>query len=73
LRIILKSCAAAIAAGFVTVNQALAECWFGVIGDCGGDGGSGPTAAPEFNGPGAIAALALLVSVVAIIYQRARK
>lgn len=73
MRIILKSCAAALAVSFVTVNQALADCWFGVIGDCGGEGGSGPTAAPEFDGPGAIAAIALLVSVVAIIYQRARK
>ncbi|HEX9881212.1 MAG TPA: hypothetical protein VGA65_01770 [Hyphomicrobium sp.] len=32
-----------------------------------------PPAVPEFDGLGAVAAIALLVSVVAIIYQRARK
>jgi len=30
-------------------------------------------AVPEFSGPGAIAAIALLVSVVAIVYQKMRK
>ena len=32
-----------------------------------------PPAVPEFDGLGAVAAIALLVSVVAIIYQRARR
>jgi len=30
-------------------------------------------AVPEFDGPGAIAAIALLVGVVAILYQKIRK
>lgn len=32
-----------------------------------------PTPIPEFNGPGAIAAVVLLVSVAAIVYQKMRK
>jgi hypothetical protein len=32
-----------------------------------------PPAVPEFDGPGAIAAIALLVGVVAILYQKVRK
>jgi hypothetical protein len=74
MRKIIKTGTAALLLTLVTANQSFAWCLFGGIGTtCGGDGGSGPTAAPEFDGPGAIAAIALLVSVVAILYQRARK
>jgi hypothetical protein len=53
-------------------NQAAAWCIFGFGDTCGSGGGDGggTTAAPEFDGPGAIAAIALLGTIVALIYHR---
>jgi hypothetical protein len=58
----------------ITVNQAFAWCIFGGIGTtCGAAGSSGGSAAPEFDGPAGIAAIALLASIIAVLYNRARK
>jgi len=73
MRNITTAGAAALFMSLFTASQALADDAFcNWTGTCGG-GGSTPAAVPEFDGPGAIAVVALLVSVVAIIYQRARK
>jgi heme A synthase len=53
--------AAALAICVMTVDQAFAGFF------------SFTPSVPEFDGVGAVAALALLVSVVAIVYQRARR
>jgi hypothetical protein len=41
---------------------------------CGGHGGGGGggTAVPEIDGPGGVAAIALLVSIGMVLYNRAR-
>jgi hypothetical protein len=65
--------ATAVSMSLITAGQALADDAFcNWLGTCS-SGGSEPAAAPEFDGPGAIAAIALLVSIVAIIYQKARR
>lgn len=38
----------------------------------GGNGGGGGGAVPEIDGPGGVAALALLVSIGMVLYNRAR-
>jgi hypothetical protein len=73
MRSIITAGTTALFMSLFTASQALADDAFcNWTGTCGG-GGSTPAAVPEFDGPGAIAVVALLVSVVAIIYQRARK
>jgi hypothetical protein len=59
----------AVIAGLMTMNQAFAV---GSYTPPPAPTSSTP-AVPEFDGPGAIAAIALLVSVVAIVYQKMRK
>lgn len=56
-----------------TANQASA-CILGILLCGGGDqGGGGGTAAPEFDGPGAVAAASLLVSIGFLLYNRATR
>jgi len=69
---IIKAGATALLMTLITVNQALADspfCNWTAAGCGGGDGGS----VPEINGPGALAALALLVSIGVIFYNKVRK
>lgn len=42
-------------------------------GGGGGGGGSVTSSVPEFDGPGAIAAAALIISVAAVLYDKAKK
>ena len=72
---LIKASVAAFAMSLFMANQAAAWCLFGFGTSCGSGGGSsgGTAAAPEFDGPGAIAAIALLGSIVAIIYHRSSK
>ena len=51
-------------------TNAFAACAFGVCDD-GGSGGA--TSTPEIDGPGAVMAVALLVSVGIMIYRKAQK
>jgi hypothetical protein len=56
-----------------TANRASA-CILGILLCGGGDqGGGGGTAAPEFDGPGAVAAASLLVSIGFLLYNRATR
>jgi hypothetical protein len=66
----LKTAAATLLISLMTANQASA-CILGIL-LCGGGGDSGGTAAPEFDGPGAVAAASLLVSIGLVLYNRAR-
>lgn len=59
----------ALMAGLVTVNQAFA----GLVSVTPPPSTPSSPSVPEFDGPGAIAAIALLVSVGAIIYQKMKK
>lgn len=45
----------------------------GAGGGGGGGGGSVTSSVPEFDGPGAIAAAALIISVAAVLYDKAKK
>jgi hypothetical protein len=50
-------------------NAASAFCILGIcLGDSGG-GGGGASSAPEIDGPGGLAAIALLISVGAVAYR----
>lgn len=51
-------------------TNAFADCFFGV---CRGGGGEGGGEVPEIDGPGAIMAVALLVSLGVMIYRKAQK
>jgi hypothetical protein len=42
-------------------------------GGGGGGGGAVSSSVPEFDGPGAIAAAALIISVAAVLYDKAKK
>jgi hypothetical protein len=70
LRKIIKVSATALLMSLITAHQAFALCLFG-LGDCSG-GGSEVAAVPEFDGPGGVAAIALLVGIVALLYNRMR-
>jgi hypothetical protein len=59
----MKVGAAALLMSLMTVDQAFAG-FFNIVPP--------PTPIPEFDGPGAIAAIALLTSVVAIAFHRSR-
>ena len=48
-------------------NAASAFCIFGIC--IGGGGGGGASSAPEIDGPGGLAAIALLISVGAVAYR----
>jgi hypothetical protein len=68
---LIKVTAAGFAMSLFMAQQAAAWCIFGFGDTCGSGGGDGgTTAAPEFDGPGAIAAIALLGTIVALIYHR---
>ena len=69
---LIKVTATGFAMSLFTAKQAAAWCIFGFGDTCGGSGGDGggTTAAPEFDGPGAIVAIALLGTIVALIYHR---
>lgn len=67
-----KTAAATMMFSIVMMEQAFARCWLGIFGDCGGGSPSG-NAVPEIDGPAGIAAIALLVSVGAVLYNKARK
>lgn len=56
-----KVSAAALLMSLMTIDQAFAGYWNIV-----------PTPVPEFDGPGAIAAIALLASVAAIVVRKSR-
>ncbi|MGP1667586.1 MAG: hypothetical protein ACTS5I_17125 [Rhodanobacter sp.] len=58
--------AAALAMSLMTIDQAFAG-WFNITPPA-----PGPAPIPEFDGPGAVAAIALLASVAAIILQKSR-
>lgn len=73
---IFKAVGTAIFLSLITVNQAFAWCLFGGIGTtCGTEtsGGGGAAAVPEFDGPGAIAAIALLASIGALLFYRIKR
>lgn len=67
----LKTATTALLISLMTANQASA-CILGILLCGGGDGGGG-TAAPEFDGPGAVAAASLLASIGLVLYNRARR
>ena len=68
-----KVAAAAMAFWLITVGEAFAFGWSGGAGKgIGGSGTGGSHAAPEIDGPGGVAAIALLVSVGIIAYNRYR-
>jgi hypothetical protein len=72
---IIKIGTTAMLMSLITVNQAFAWCLWGKIGTtCGGSGSTPPApttpAAPEIDGAGAMVAIALLVSIAAIVYRR---
>jgi|SwirhirootsSR2_FD_contig_31_3033025_length_297_multi_2_in_0_out_0_1 hypothetical protein len=48
-------------------NAASAFCIFGIC--IGGGGGGGASSAPEIDGPGGLAAIALLICVGAVAYR----
>jgi hypothetical protein len=54
----------------VSVDQAFAMAWPWFPGK--DHGHSGPAAAPELDGPGGIAAIAFLVSVALVLFNRSR-
>lgn len=56
-------------ANLASANPASA-CILGIL-FCGGDGGS--NAAPEFDGPAGVAAVALLVSAGLLLYNKLRR
>jgi len=66
----LKAATTALILSLITVNQAFADLCLPLVGCIGG--GDGGTATPEFDGPGAVAAASLLVSVGLLLYNRAR-
>ena len=61
---------AGLVASVLWTSNAFAVCSLGQL-DCGG--GGAVAGAPEIDGPGALTAVALLVSLGAIIYRNARK
>lgn len=70
----LKTVAATLFVSMCAASQALAMGNPGGGGrGFGGGGGNSVGSAPEFDGPGGIAAIALLVSVGLIAYHRFRK
>ncbi len=72
MKALLKTAAMIGAVSMMSVQQAFAGglcSWFPGLCSGGGTGNS----VPEIDGPGGIAAMALLVSVVAVIYNRSRK
>ena len=70
----MKIAVTALAFWCCTTASAFAMGWFGGAGSgLGGGGGGGSNSAPEIDGPGGIAAIALLVSVGLIAYNRFRK
>ncbi len=72
---LIKAGVAGIAISLFMATQAAAWCLFGFGTTCGGRGGDGggTAAAPELDGPGAIAAIALLGTIVALIYHKSSK
>jgi hypothetical protein len=71
MKSLLKTVGVAIAA-YITMTQH-SYAWWGWWWHHGHGGGHGGTSVPEIDGPAGIAAMALLVSVVAVLYNRARK
>jgi hypothetical protein len=69
---ILKAGAAAVFLTLTTISEAMAACGFGGL-ICDDGGGGGAVSAPELDGPAGIAAIALLVGLVAVIYHRVRR
>ena len=64
----IKASATALLMSLNLVDQALAH----VVSGGGGGGGGASATAPEFDAPGGVAAIVLLVSIGAILF-RARK
>jgi hypothetical protein len=72
MRTKLGTALSAIVISSLWATQAYAICFFG-LGDCGGGGGGGDSGgAPEIDGPGALTAIALLLSVGVILYRKVR-
>lgn len=67
----IKTAVAAFSVAMLWASNAFAFC-IGPIcfGPPGGGGGGGPTPAPEIDGPASLTAVALLISVGAIIYRK---
>ena len=65
----IKAAVAAFSVGILWANDAFAFC-IGPI--CFGppSGGGGPAPAPEIDGPASLTAIALLISVGAIVYRK---
>jgi hypothetical protein len=63
-----KTAIAAFSIAMLWANNAFAFCLF----FCGGPGGGGSTPAPEIDGAGGLPAVALLLSVGAIVYRKLR-
>jgi hypothetical protein len=62
---------AALLASVMSASPASA-CILGIF-FCGGNNPGGGTSVPEFDGPGGVAAVTLLVSLGLLLYNRARK
>jgi hypothetical protein len=69
----LKTVANAFFVSMCAASQAMAMGNPGGGGHGFGGGGGGAASAPEFDGPGGVAAIALLVSAGIIAYNRYRK
>jgi len=67
---ILKTGATALFLTLIAVNEAMACNFLGIDCDSGDGGGA---AAPEFDGPAGITAIALLAGIVALVYHKARR
>ena len=67
-----RSLGAAIAGLMTSVLWSTNAFAFGTGGGGGGDGG-GTASTPEIDGPGAVLAVALLVSLGVMIYRKAQK
>lgn len=55
----------------LSVNHAFAMGWLLPHGPKDGGGGS-PSVAPELDGPGGIAAIAVIVSIALVLYNRSK-
>ena len=69
---VLKTVVGAIFVSALMAEQAFAWCFMG-WGSCGGGGGGWGRSVPEIDGPAGIAAIALAVSGLAVLYNRSRR
>jgi hypothetical protein len=73
---VLKTAVATVFTSAIMAEQAFAWCFMGWGPSCGGGGGGGGGwghSVPEIDGPAGIAAIALVVSGLAVLYNRTRR